>query len=178
MCFGEAQRDRCTTKPLDKLREVLVVDADLQSLDVGQLGDRLFAEQRLEASRERLADNLEHNFFLRRHACRRERCGNHHCYQIRFHVVPRRKCRCAGAALQAAMACASRRTAALGCSAAARNSRAACTPPGWWGTPAAPSPISTPASVPASIRSLKAPRWPMRNTLPVSLVSPAPSDMS
>ena len=35
-----------------------------------------------------------------------------------------------------------------------------------------------PLSVPASIRSLKLPRWPMRKTLPASLRRPVPSDMS
>ena len=40
----------------------------------------------------------------------------------------------------------------------ARVSRAAITPPARCGTPASRRPISTPASVPASIRSLKAPR--------------------
>src|SRR5918996_1017538 len=55
---------------------------------------------------------------------------------------------------------------------------AACTPSFFTGTPASPSPISTPASVPISMRSLKSPKWPMRNILPPSLVSPVPSDRS
>ena len=57
------------------------------------------------------------------------------------------------------------------------TSSAACTP-GSIGTPASRSPISTPHSVPASIRSLKSPRWPMRKIRPCSLPRPAPSDMS
>src|SRR5687768_12384906 len=50
-------------------------------------------------------------------------------------------------------------------------------PPVRCGTLARARPISTPLSVPASIRSLKSPRWPIRNTLSASLPSPAPSDM-
>src|SRR5690606_11591914 len=59
---------------------------------------------------------------------------------------------------------------------AARLSIAACTPPLRCGTPASPSAISTPASVPASVRSLKSPRCPIRNTRPATLLSPWPSD--
>ena len=44
--------------------------------------------------------------------------------------------------------------------------------------PRSAAPSATPHSVPASIRSLKSPRWPIRNTLSWSLPSPAPSDMS
>ena len=55
---------------------------------------------------------------------------------------------------------------------------AASTPLPATGTPARRSPISTPHSVPISMRSLKSPRWPIRNTRPASLPSPAPSDMS
>src|ERR1019366_3659475 len=58
------------------------------------------------------------------------------------------------------------------------TSMAANTPPALCGTLAIPSAISTPASVPISINSLKWPRWPMRNTLPFTLDRPAPSDMS
>ena len=61
--------------------------------------------------------------------------------------------------------------------AADRYSIAAATPPLRCGTPAIASPISTPASVPISMRSLNAPRCPMRNTLSRSLPSPEPSDM-
>ena len=35
-----------------------------------------------------------------------------------------------------------------------------------------------PESVPISVRSLKSPRWPTRNTLPASLPKPVPSDIS
>src|SRR5581483_4849624 len=61
---------------------------------------------------------------------------------------------------------------------APKYSSAAATPPALCGMPARCSPISTPHSVPHSIRSLKWPRWPMRNTLPLTLPSPVPSDMS
>src|SRR6202166_2404615 len=46
------------------------------------------------------------------------------------------------------------------------------------GISASCSPICTPARVPASVRSLKWPRWPIRKVLPASLPRPAPSDMS
>src|SRR5207247_4524558 len=59
----------------------------------------------------------------------------------------------------------------------ARYSSAAATPPRANGTRDRASPISTPASVPASIKSLKSPRCPIRNTLPFSLPRPVPSDM-
>src|ERR1700687_2677050 len=58
------------------------------------------------------------------------------------------------------------------------NSSATSTPAGWIGTSASCSPICTPASAPSRVRSLKWPRWPIRNTLPASLPRPAPSDMS
>ena len=74
------------------------------------------------------------------------------------------------------------RAAARSCAIMSRPSRrcssAASTPPGLIGTPASCRPICTPPSVPTSVRSLKWPRWPIRNTLPASLPSPAPSDMS
>src|ERR1700738_534422 len=60
----------------------------------------------------------------------------------------------------------------------ARNSRAAATPPVRAGMPARPRDISTPESVPQSVRSLNAPRWPMRKTLPFSLPRPWPSERS
>ena len=41
---------------------------------------------------------------------------------------------------------------------------AAWTPPFRCGTPASSNPISTLDSVPAGMRSVKSPRWPMRNT--------------
>src|SRR5262249_54759658 len=50
--------------------------------------------------------------------------------------------------------------------------------PGRCGTPATARLISTPASTPMIVRSLTSPRWPMRNTLPASLVRPVPSDTS
>src|SRR5271165_2956939 len=59
-----------------------------------------------------------------------------------------------------------------------RNDRAASTPPLLRGTPARVRPISTPLSAPISIRSLRPPTWPMRKTRPLSLLKPAPSDMS
>src|ERR1700674_2454184 len=62
--------------------------------------------------------------------------------------------------------------------AGARESRAAITPPDLWGTAARRRPISMPLRVPASIRSLRWPRWPMRKTLPASLERPAPRDIS
>jgi len=46
-----------------------------------------------------------------------------------------------------------------------RYSSAAATPPWRWGTPARSNPISTPLRAPASIRSLKSPRCPIRKTL-------------
>ena len=52
------------------------------------------------------------------------------------------------------------------------------TPPRLNGTPQIARPISTPLSVPASMRSLKSPRCPMRKTRPLSLPRPVPSDMS
>src|SRR5436190_595023 len=55
---------------------------------------------------------------------------------------------------------------------------AAWTPPARCGALASPNPISTPHSVPQSMRSLKKPRWPMRNTLPASRPRPVPSDRS
>src|SRR5918911_3151426 len=61
---------------------------------------------------------------------------------------------------------------------APRYSSAAETPPPRCGMPARCSPISTPHSVPHSIRSLKWPRWPMRKILPFILPRPVPSDMS
>src|SRR6185436_1648495 len=64
------------------------------------------------------------------------------------------------------------------CAVSARNPIASCVPPGRCGTFATRSPISTPASVPISVRSLKSPRWPMRKILPASLPRPVPSDMS
>src|SRR5439155_1600561 len=60
----------------------------------------------------------------------------------------------------------------------ARTFIAALTPPSRCGTPATLRPSSTPPSVPMSIRSLKAPRCPMRNTLPLSRPNPVPRDMS
>src|SRR2546427_7559 len=62
--------------------------------------------------------------------------------------------------------------------AAARCSLAAATPPARCGIPASASPISTPASAPQSMRSLNAPRWPIRKSLPFSLPRPWPKDMS
>ena len=55
---------------------------------------------------------------------------------------------------------------------AASSARARRVTPGSIGTPASRRPISTPHSVPASIRSLKSPRWPIRNTRPASLPEP------
>ena len=49
---------------------------------------------------------------------------------------------------------------------------AASTPPRWMEIPESLSPLSTPASVPRSIRSLKSPRCPMRNILPLTFPSP------
>src|SRR6266436_8756950 len=57
------------------------------------------------------------------------------------------------------------------------NVIAAATPPARCGTPASDNPISTPVSAPNSVSSLHSPRWPMRNTLPASLLKPEPSDM-
>ena len=59
-----------------------------------------------------------------------------------------------------------------GTDAASSSSSAAPTP--WLDVvrPRARRPISTPHSVPASIRSLKSPRWPIRNTRPASLPEP------
>src|SRR2546430_13399243 len=54
---------------------------------------------------------------------------------------------------------------------------AASTPPARCGTPAAARPISTPDKAPIKVSSLHSPRWPMRNTLPASLLKPEPSDM-
>jgi len=54
---------------------------------------------------------------------------------------------------------------------------AASTPPARCGTPAAERPISTPDNAPIKVSSLHSPRWPMRNTLPASLLRPEPSDM-
>src|SRR6202022_3054407 len=54
---------------------------------------------------------------------------------------------------------------------------AASTPPARCGTPAAARPISTPDTAPIKVSSLHSPRWPMRNTLPASLLRPEPSDM-
>src|SRR6267378_5961511 len=54
---------------------------------------------------------------------------------------------------------------------------AASTPPARCGTPAAARPISTPDRAPINVSSLHSPRWPMRNTLPASLLRPEPSDM-
>src|SRR6476661_172851 len=51
---------------------------------------------------------------------------------------------------------------------AERYRSAAPTPPAVNGTPPAARPISTPLSVPASIKSLKSPRWPMRKLRPLS----------
>src|SRR5437870_7956070 len=51
MRFGETERDWCTAQRLNELREVLVVDADLEPLDVGELGDRLLAKQHLRPER-------------------------------------------------------------------------------------------------------------------------------
>src|SRR5216683_2559432 len=59
-----------------------------------------------------------------------------------------------------------------------RTSMAASTPPLRCGTFARSRPISTPDSVPISIRSLKCPIWPIRNALPLSFPRPVPSDMS
>ena len=64
-------------------------------------------------------------------------------------------------------ACAVRRRGA-----GASDLSAAITPPSRCGTPASRRPISTPLSVPASIRSLKLPRWPMRKTWPASFDEP------
>ena len=50
-------------------------------------------------------------------------------------------------------------------------------PPRVTGAPASARLISTPHRVPISIRSLKSPRWPIRNTRSFSSPSPAPSDM-
>jgi hypothetical protein len=60
----------------------------------------------------------------------------------------------------------------------ARCASAAATPSARCGTCARLRPISTPDRVPASIRSLKSPRWPMRNTRSASRPRPLPSDMS
>src|SRR6266852_886517 len=54
---------------------------------------------------------------------------------------------------------------------------AASTPPARCGTPATERPISTPDKAPIKVSSLHSPRWPMRNTLPASLLRPEPSDM-
>ena len=53
----------------------------------------------------------------------------------------------------------------------ARRCRRAC-------TPASLRPISTPASVATSVRSLLSPRWPMRNMRPLTLPRPVPSERS
>ena len=59
-----------------------------------------------------------------------------------------------------------------------RKSKAAIIPPDLKGMPDCFKPISTPARVPASIRSLKSPRCPIRNTFPFTLASPVPRDIS
>ena len=52
------------------------------------------------------------------------------------------------------------------------DAMAAATPPALCGTPARLRPISTPARVPISVRSLISPRWPMRKAVPASRPSP------
>ena len=54
---------------------------------------------------------------------------------------------------------------------------AASTPPARCGIPHAASPISTPLSVPVTIRSWKSPRWPMRNTRSANWPRPLPRGM-
>ena len=80
-------------------------------------------------------------------------------------------CRRSGLRIEAAFA-----ALAAGC--AESTSIAAGTPLRASGTPASFRPISTPASVAISVRSLLSPRWPMRNIRPLSLPRPVPSDRS
>ena len=55
-----------------------------------------------------------------------------------------------------------------------RYTTARCTPPAPWGTPRAPSPISTAPSVPISIGALMWPMWAMRNARPLMPPIPTP----
>ena len=59
-----------------------------------------------------------------------------------------------------------------------RKSKAFIIPPGLKGIPDCFKPISTPARVHASIRSLKSPRCPILKTFPLILARPVPNDMS